>query len=143
MGYACPVCDDPQADGDHLANHLAFTAMLHGDEHADFLDAHVDDWEDRTPPELAAELIRHADETEYDAVFEDTTEGSGMGHGGSGVEGPGSTPDAGWSARPPEGDDAPVDFDALDDETLDAETERVIEEARKLFEQGAEPTDEE
>ncbi len=118
MGYACPVCDAPQADGEHLANHVAFTAMLHGDEHADFLDARVDGWEEKTPPELALELLPHADEAEYDEVFEDTTEGAGMG------------------AAPPEGD-GPPDLDALaDDDTLDAETERVIEEARKLFERG-------
>jgi hypothetical protein len=136
MGYACPVCDAPQADGEHLANHLAFTAMLHGDDHADFLDAHVDDWEDRTPPELAAELIRHADETEYETVFEDTTTGPGMGHSDA------AAGDEGWSATPPDGDDG-LDLGALDDDTVDAETERVIEEARKLFEQGDEPADEE
>ncbi|MDZ7701628.1 MAG: DUF5810 domain-containing protein [Halobacteriales archaeon] len=122
MGYACPVCDAPQADGEHLANHLAFTAMLHGDDHAEFLDARVDGWEDKTPPELAVELVPHADEAEYDEAFEDTTEGGGMGHGGvAGRSEPG---------------DAPFDVGALDDDTLDAETERVIEEARKLFEQG-------
>lgn len=136
MGYACPVCEAPQADGEHLANHLAFTAMLHDDEHADFLDARVDDWEDRTPPELAAELIHLADETEYDQVFEDTTDGPGMGHGsGTSVDHLGGPE--------PHGDDAPVDVDALEGDTVDAETERVIEEARKLFEQGEDPVDEE
>jgi hypothetical protein len=142
MGFACPVCDAPQADGEHLANHIAFTAMLHDDEHADFLDAHVDGWEDKTPPELSAELIRHADETEYDQVFEDTTEGAGMGHGEAGSAGEEATTDAGWSGRPPEGD-SPLDVDALDDDTVDAETERVVEEARKLFEQGDDSDDEE
>ncbi len=136
MGYACPVCDAPQADGEHLANHLAFTAMLHEDEHAEFLDARIDDWQDKRPPALAAELVRHADETEYDAVFEDTTEGPGMGHG----DGDGAAPSDG--AAPPDADPA-IDFDDLDDGTLDAETERVIEEARKLFEGGDEPGDEE
>ena len=121
MGYACPVCDAPQADGEHLANHLAFTAMLHGADHADFLDARVDGWEEKTPPELAAELIQHADPTEYEPAFEDTTEGAGMGHG-----------DAERVGEP--GTEAPVDLDALDDDAVDAETERVIEEARKLFE---------
>ena len=38
MGYACPVCEDPQSDATHLANHLAFTAMLRGGEHGEWLD---------------------------------------------------------------------------------------------------------
>jgi len=135
MGYACPVCDAPQADGEHLANHLAFTAMLHGDDHAEFLDDRISDWEDRRPPELAAELIRHADETEYDAVFEDTTDGSRMGH-----EDAGNVDVTGGSAS--DASDAPMDLDALDDGTVDAETERVVEEARELFERGDEPTHE-
>ena len=118
MGYACPVCDAPQADAEHLANHLAFTAMLHGDDHAEFLDARVDGWEDKTPPELAIEVLPHADEAEYDEVFEDTTDGAGMG------------------AEPPGGGE-PADLDALAGEgAMDAETERAIEEARKLFERG-------
>jgi hypothetical protein len=41
----------------------------------------------------------------------------------------------------PHGDDAPVD--PLGGDTVDAETERVIEEARKLFEQGEDTVDEE
>ncbi|GAA0206268.1 DUF5810 domain-containing protein [Halobaculum roseum] len=79
MGYACPVCETPQRDGEHLANHLAFTAMLHGDEHEDWLDEHVDDWGDRTPADLASAATEFAEETEYDEVFEDTT-GNGHGH---------------------------------------------------------------
>ncbi|MFC6771069.1 DUF5810 domain-containing protein, partial [Halorubrum pallidum] len=56
MGYACPVCETPQRDGEHLAHHLAFTAMLHGDDHAEWLDDHVADWADRDPDGLAAEV---------------------------------------------------------------------------------------
>ena len=123
MGYACPVCDAPQADGEHLANHLAFTAMLHEDDaHADFLDAHVDAWAEKKPPELAAELIHHADRTDYEAVFEDTTEGPGMGHA---------------EAPPPADAEAVPDLDGLDTDALDVETERAIEEARRLFQQGS------
>ncbi|WP_348607247.1 DUF5810 domain-containing protein [Halobaculum rarum] len=77
MGYACPVCETPQRDGEHLANHLAFTAMLHGDEHEDWLDEHVDDWGDRTPADLATEVTEFAEETEYDEVFEDTAGATG------------------------------------------------------------------
>ena len=79
MGYPCPVCETPQRDGEHLANHLAFTAMLHSDDHEDWLDEHVDDWGDRTPADLASAVTEHARETEYDEVFEDTT-GSGHDH---------------------------------------------------------------
>jgi hypothetical protein len=76
-GYACPVCDDPQADAGHLANHLAFTAMLRDDGHGAWLDEHVPDWSDRGEADLAAELRERADdlleEREYPQVFEDTT----------------------------------------------------------------------
>ena len=86
MGYACPVCDTPQRDGEHLAHHLAFTAMLHGGDHADWLDERVDDWSDREPAELAAEVTPHAADAEYEEVFEDTVPRDrpdvGMGSGG-------------------------------------------------------------
>ena len=92
MGYACPVCDTPQRDGEHLAHHLAFTAMLHGGDHADWLDERVDDWSEREPAELAAEVTPHADEAEYEEVFEDTVPRGrpdvGMGSGG-GADSPG------------------------------------------------------
>ncbi|TKX42993.1 DUF5810 domain-containing protein [Halorubrum sp. ARQ200] len=87
MGYACPVCDTPQRDGEHLAHHLAFTAMLHGGDHESWLDERVDDWSDREPAELAAEVTPHAEDAEYDEVFEDTVPRGrpdvGMGSGGS------------------------------------------------------------
>ncbi|WP_096394568.1 DUF5810 domain-containing protein [Halorubrum trapanicum] len=86
MGYACPVCDTPQRDGEHLAHHLAFTAMLHGGDHADWLDERVDDWSEREPTALAAEVTPHADDAEYEEVFEDTVPRGrpdvGMGSGG-------------------------------------------------------------
>ena len=74
MGYACPVCADPQADGEHLANHLAFTALLHGEDHEAWLDDHVPDWADRQPAELATDVVEHANEEEFPQQFEDTTE---------------------------------------------------------------------
>jgi hypothetical protein len=79
-GYACPVCDAPQADIGHLANHLAFTAMLRDDGHGDWLDERVPDWADRGEADLAAELGEHADDLEkqdYPQVFEDTTDADG------------------------------------------------------------------
>jgi len=145
MGYACPVCDAPQVDGEHLANHLAFTAMLHDDAHAAFLDDHVDGWEDKTPGRLGAEVVRFADWTDAETVFDDATAGPGRGGGSTG------DPDASTGGTdgliPDVGQlepdlDAGLDLDALaDDDTLDAETRRVVEEARKLFERGDEGED--
>ncbi|MFO8116118.1 MAG: DUF5810 domain-containing protein [Halorubrum sp.] len=74
MGYACPVCETPQRDGEHLAHHLAFTAMLHGDDHEAWLDERVPDWSERDPAGLAAEVTPHAETAEYHEVFEDTAD---------------------------------------------------------------------
>lgn len=73
MGYACPVCEVPQQDGEHLANHLAFTAMLRAGPHETWLDDHVDGWESADPSELATRVTPHAESADYDAVFDDTT----------------------------------------------------------------------
>lgn len=77
MGYECPVCSVPQADGEHLANHLAITALTHGDEHEDWLDEHAPGWADEDPQSLGERVTPHAPETDHETVFEDTTEGSG------------------------------------------------------------------
>ena len=61
MAYACPVCHEPQADGEHLANHLAFSALLGHDDHAEWLDEHAPDWNDDGPAELAARVTPHAE----------------------------------------------------------------------------------
>lgn len=73
MGYECPVCGIPQADGGHLANHVAFTALIHGDEHEAWLDEHVPGWNALGEGELADVLVESCDETEFPQVFEDTT----------------------------------------------------------------------
>ncbi|WP_336001644.1 DUF5810 domain-containing protein [Halorientalis halophila] len=73
MGYACPVCGDPQADAEHLANHLAFTALLGDDDHEAWLDEHAPDWDQADADALAATVTDHAEETEFPQVFEDTT----------------------------------------------------------------------
>ncbi|KAA9399856.1 hypothetical protein Har1130_01885 [Haloarcula sp. CBA1130] len=80
MGYACPVCDDPQADDVHLANHLAFTAMTGGDDHEEWLDERVPDWGQLGEDELSTEVVEYAAETEFPQVFEDTVDRSGDGH---------------------------------------------------------------
>ncbi|OYR53513.1 DUF5810 domain-containing protein [Halorubrum halodurans] len=74
MGYACPVCATPQRDGEHLAHHLAFTAMLHGDDHETWLDEHAPAWAESEPAALAADVVEHAEPAEYHEVFEDTTD---------------------------------------------------------------------
>ncbi|EMA10797.1 hypothetical protein SAMN05443574_1027 [Haloarcula vallismortis] len=80
MGYACPVCDDPQADDVHLANHLAFTAMTGGDDHEAWLDERVPDWGQLGEDELSTEVVEYAEETEFPQMFEDTVDRSGDGH---------------------------------------------------------------
>ncbi|MHC3439170.1 DUF5810 domain-containing protein [Natrialbaceae archaeon A-gly3] len=91
MAYACPVCDTEQADGVHLANHLAVTASLGREDHLEFLETHVPGWADCTPEELAAKVREYApeidvpefDESEGGATFEDElarqTSGAGRG----------------------------------------------------------------
>ncbi|WP_302082370.1 DUF5810 domain-containing protein [Salinibaculum rarum] len=74
MGYVCPVCEDPQADTIHLANHLAFTALVRGGDHEEWLDEHVPDWESMDEETLGEHLTVDADETDYPQVFEDTTD---------------------------------------------------------------------
>ena len=126
MGYACPVCAVPQRDGEHLAHHLAFTAMIHGDDHEAWLDEHVPDWADRDPHGLAERAVDHAQEAEYHEVFEDTVDrgrpdvdvGSHADHGRAGHgahgRGGGSTPAVDTSG------------------STDPETAAAIEEAREL-----------
>ena len=75
MGYACPVCSDPQADGGHLANHLAFTAMLGDDAHEAWLDEHVPDWGKMGETELADAATEEVEAVEFPQVFEDTVGG--------------------------------------------------------------------
>ena len=73
MGFSCPVCDDPQADGVHLANHLAITALTRGGDHEAWLDDHVPEWETLSEDELADQVREMAEDADYPRVFEDTT----------------------------------------------------------------------
>jgi hypothetical protein len=75
MGYACPVCGDPQADAGHLANHLAFTAILGADDHEAWLEEHAPSWGEMGEAELAEAVVDHVEETEFPQVFEDTVGG--------------------------------------------------------------------
>ena len=111
MGYRCPVCGSPQHDDEHLANHLAMTAMLHGEDHEAWLDGHVEEWSEHTPPELADEVIDHAETVDYDEAAAERAEteiptedadGHEHDHGGSGgypaeeIADPAEVPDSGF-----------------------------------------------
>ena len=125
MGYACPVCETPQSDGEHLANHLAFTAMLGDDDHEAWLDEHAPGWEEQGPDELAPAVTDDVAETEFPQVFEDT--------------------------RPPDHDHA-ADDAVFEDELqraggygrtagaqggqpMDEDAQRIVEEARQMTEE--------
>jgi hypothetical protein len=134
MGYTCPVCADPQADDTHLANHLAFTALVRGGDHEAWLDDNVPEWESMDEEGLAAVVTDHADETEYPQVFEDTTDQGTHDHqhettdemhhrGGRGVGGVAMA-------------------DLPDEDELSAEAADAIEQARALTRQRREDTDE-
>jgi hypothetical protein len=111
MAYACPVCGTVEADAEHLANHLAVTASLHRADHAAWLDEHAPDWADRSPSELGRNVIEHAEERDVAGH----THGADHGRDTSGRP-DGVAVGGGHDAR-----GAP-----------DAETERVLREAREL-----------
>jgi hypothetical protein len=128
MGYACPVCEGPQADGEHLANHLAFAAMLHGDAHEAWLDERVPDWADRTPEALATEVVEHAETVEHGTVFDDATGGRpdvGVEHGDAPGHGHGHDHGNAHGGAHPGGRTG-----SLAD--LDPEIRRVVEEAVEM-----------
>ncbi len=115
MGFRCPVCSDPQADAVHLANHLAFTAMVRGGDHEEWLDEHVPDWgqlDDEGLGEVAAE---YAQSVEFPQMFEDTTGRSQGAHR--------------HQHSPPVGDGMHSGVQA---EQFDAETREILERARQL-----------
>jgi hypothetical protein len=66
MAYRCPVCDVVQPDGEHLANHLAITAMLDREDHADWLDTHAPDFGDMGPEALAETITPHVETVDVD-----------------------------------------------------------------------------
>ena len=118
MGYACPVCETPQADARHLANHLAFTALLGNDDHESWLDDHAPDWETDGEDELAERVTEEATEVEFPQMFEDTT-----GHDHDEPR-PGDLFDEERRTRGPS-----------TREELDPETATAIEEAREMTRQ--------
>ena len=124
MGYACPVCETPQRDGEHLANHLAFTAMLRGGDHEAWLDDRVPAWAELEPSSLADRVAEHATEATYDEVFADTTDD----HGGAHDHGQGHEQGHGHGQGEP-GSPAGRGYDTT---AGTEETEQVLAEARRL-----------
>ncbi len=140
MGYACPVCGDPQADAEHLANHLAITAIARGGDHEGWLDEQVPDWSDRGEAALAEAVVPHAAEADYPQVFEDTT---GHDHGrGAAAAGRDDTGRADGAMDP--GEDLTVDVaeagvgpDRGGPGDLDPATREAIQEARAMMDRDA------
>lgn len=133
MGYACPVCEVPQRDAEHLANHLAFTAMLHADDHEAWLDDRVPEWDELSPPELADRVAPHAPETAYESVFEDTVhDHGGAEHDEPASERGGALFDQTHGGRTIREDHSVPGTDG--DRPLDDDEERILKEARRLTE---------
>lgn len=64
MGLACPVCEVPHPDGEHLADHVAVTAATREGDHRAWLDEHTSDWGELTRTELAGLVTDHAQDVE-------------------------------------------------------------------------------
>ncbi|WP_136688730.1 DUF5810 domain-containing protein [Halorhabdus amylolytica] len=71
MGYACPVCEAPQADAKHLADHLAFTALLGDDEHEIWLEEHAPGWAEEDDAGLAERVVGEAEEVDLPVAGDD------------------------------------------------------------------------
>ena len=119
MAYRCPVCDHPQSDGRHLANHLAFTALIRGGDHESWLDARVPEWDSLGEGELADRLVEEVEPAAGDLV----------GGEQSVADGPDVSP--GDGAAPHQRairTSAPADSPDLPDGTV----QEILEEARAL-----------
>jgi len=135
MGYACPVCEDPQSDVTHLANHLAFTAILRGGEHGEWLDEHVPGWGELDETALGEQVAEHAAETEFPQVFEDTTDRGPASHEhdeGSHRHATEEHGHAGGHAGHSGPGDLPAGADALAGKERDNATREAIVEAREM-----------
>jgi hypothetical protein len=122
MGYACPVCETPQRDADHLADHLAFTALVHGDDHEEWLDDNAPGWAEDGTAALASRVADLAPERDYEEVFEDTARGHAPGDAGGPDVDPGTAHERG---------SAP----ALDDDARET-VERARAMTREMLEEG-------
>jgi prophage tail gpP-like protein len=127
MGYACPVCGDPQSDAEHLANHVAFTALLGDADHEGWLETHAPDWDQADATSLAETVADHAEAVEFPQVFEDTT-GAGHDHE-TGADRSGDLFDDESDVTPPGRDRA------ARDRGLDAQAEQILADAQKMTRQ--------
>ncbi|MFC3960317.1 DUF5810 domain-containing protein [Halovivax cerinus] len=139
MGYACPICGAEQADGVHLANHLAVTASLGRPDHEAWLAEYAPDWRDDSPDELADRVTPHA--TEIETPTFETDEGSrpqtGFEH-----ELAAQTRGPGRGSRATAGREMRAD-PLTDTADRSADVESVLAEARELTaEMRADPDDE-
>ena len=152
MGYACPVCDEPQVDARHLANHLAFTALLGDDDHEAWLEEHAPGWDQEDDEGLAELVVEHATEVDLpDAVRHDhASQVHEDGEFAGDLDRPGDL--AGGGHDTIDDHDPGVTFDdfgggptARSDSPLDADAKDALREAyemtRKRRERGAEPDD--
>ncbi|AEN05615.1 DUF5810 domain-containing protein [Halolamina sp.] len=139
MGYSCPVCETPQHDSEHLANHLAMTAMLHEADHEAWLDEHVEGWAELTPPDLGTRVVDAAEEVDYD---EAAVEAADIPEERQGE--PDEHDHEHDHDHQPATEEAPVPSEeptvqsVTDD--LDLETEQILQEARELTQQRREAT---
>ncbi|WEL16410.1 Uncharacterized protein SVXHr_0225 [Halorhabdus sp. SVX81] len=58
------MCEQPQVDARHLANHLAFTALLGDDDHERWLAEHAPGWDQEDDEGLADRVRKHAEEVD-------------------------------------------------------------------------------
>jgi hypothetical protein len=79
MAYLCPVCEEPQVDATHLADHMAFTAMLRGEGHEAWLDDHAPDWAASDDDALAATLRETVGAVDH-PIDESAEDSGGHGH---------------------------------------------------------------
>lgn len=130
MGYACPVCEERQIDAEHLANHLAFTAILRGGDHETWLDQHAPDWDEMGPDALATEVTEHAEPVEVEGY--EAGEGEEIAHGAADQHYPGEerAGDVGGTRGAMRGQSSRVGQDRLS-----PEDRAVLEEARELTRQ--------
>lgn len=66
------MCETPHSDGHHLANHVAFTAILGDDDHETWLDEQLPGWGEHGEAWLADRVVELAPEREFPQVFDDT-----------------------------------------------------------------------
>jgi hypothetical protein len=127
MAYLCPVCADPQVDAGHLANHVAFTAVIREGDHEAWLDEHVPGWGEDDEDELAERLLELDAVATVDhpidaAADDDPTGGHTHDHG--------------------QGQNPAVEGQTRGSGALDAEAREILDEAQQLTREMEQSSDE-